>query len=41
MNQEEGRTKPLVAVVMGSKSDYATMAESLEVLKTFEIPYIV
>jgi len=39
MNQAEDKTKPLVAVVMGSKSDYAVMAESLEVLKAFEIPY--
>lgn len=39
MNQAEDRTKPLVAVVMGSKSDYSTMAESLEVLKAFGIPY--
>ena len=38
MNQEKERTQPLVVVVMGSKSDYDVMAESLKVLKAFEIP---
>ena len=39
MNQAEDRPQPLVAVVMGSKSDYDTMAESLKVFKAFEIPF--
>lgn len=39
MKQAEDRTKPLVAVVMGSKSDYDTMEKSLEVLKAFGIPF--
>jgi len=39
MNQTQDKTQPLVAVVMGSKSDYATMAESGEVFKAFEIPF--
>jgi len=31
--------KPLVGVVMGSKSDYETMAAAVEVLRALEIPY--
>lgn len=38
MSQAKEKAAPVVAVVMGSKSDYAVMAESLEVLKAFEIP---
>jgi phosphoribosylaminoimidazole carboxylase PurE protein len=38
MSQEK-KTGPLVAVVMGSKSDYAVMEESLNVLKSFDIAY--
>lgn len=37
MNQINEKTKPLVVVVMGSKSDYEVMTESLKVLKAFEI----
>jgi 5-(carboxyamino)imidazole ribonucleotide mutase len=32
-------TAPLVAVMMGSKSDWETMRQSAEVLKQFEIPH--
>ena len=39
MNQAQEKTSPLVAVVMGSKSDYDVMAESLRVLKAFEVPF--
>ena len=38
MNQLNEKTKPLVVVVMGSKSDYEVMTESLKVLKAFGIP---
>ena len=31
--------KPLVGVVMGSKSDYEVMAAAVEVLRALEIPY--
>jgi 5-(carboxyamino)imidazole ribonucleotide mutase len=30
---------PLVAVIMGSKSDYATMRASVEILREFGVPY--
>ncbi len=30
---------PLVAVVMGSKSDYETMASAVEILREFAVPY--
>jgi 5-(carboxyamino)imidazole ribonucleotide mutase len=30
---------PLVAVVMGSKSDYETLAPAVEILREFQIPY--
>jgi 5-(carboxyamino)imidazole ribonucleotide mutase len=30
---------PLVAVVMGSKSDYETMASAIEILREFAVPY--
>lgn len=31
--------KPIVSVVMGSKSDYATLIETIKILETFKIPY--
>src|SRR3974390_3155939 len=31
--------KPLVGVVMGSKSDYDVLSAAVEILRTFEIPY--
>ena len=33
------KTSPLVAVVMGSKSDYETLAAAVEILREFEVPY--
>lgn len=33
------REKPLVAVVMGSKSDYETLAPAVEVLREFAVPH--
>lgn len=38
MNQTNEKTTPQVVIVMGSKSDYDVMVESLKMLKTFEIP---
>jgi 5-(carboxyamino)imidazole ribonucleotide mutase len=32
-------TKPLVAVIMGSKSDWETMQHAAELLKEFEVPH--
>jgi len=31
---------PLVAVVMGSKSDYETLAPAVEILREFQVPYL-
>ncbi|HKO13079.1 MAG TPA: 5-(carboxyamino)imidazole ribonucleotide mutase [Acidobacteriaceae bacterium] len=31
---------PLVAVVMGSKSDYETLAPAVEMLREFQVPYL-
>jgi 5-(carboxyamino)imidazole ribonucleotide mutase len=31
---------PLVAVIMGSKSDWDTMAHAVDVLKQFDVPYV-
>ena len=31
--------KPLVGVVMGSKSDYEVLAAAVEVLRALDIPY--
>src|SRR5690348_16290918 len=31
---------PLVAVVMGSKSDYETLAPVVEILREFQVPYL-
>ena len=31
--------KPLVGVVMGSKSDYETLSAAVEILRTFDIPH--
>ncbi len=39
MTRKESSVAPLVAVIMGSKSDWATMARAAEVLKEFGIPY--
>jgi 5-(carboxyamino)imidazole ribonucleotide mutase len=33
-------TKPLVAVIMGSKSDWATMEHTAVMLKRFEVPHV-
>jgi 5-(carboxyamino)imidazole ribonucleotide mutase len=33
-------TKPIVAVIMGSKSDWETMKHVVEILKSFGVPYI-
>ncbi|HEX4007868.1 MAG TPA: 5-(carboxyamino)imidazole ribonucleotide mutase [Acidobacteriaceae bacterium] len=33
------KTSPLVAVVMGSKSDYETLAPAVEILREFQVPY--
>ncbi|MGC2639290.1 MAG: 5-(carboxyamino)imidazole ribonucleotide mutase [Acidobacteriaceae bacterium] len=33
------KTSPLVAVVMGSKSDYETLAAAVEILREFQVPY--
>ena len=33
------KEKPLVAVVMGSKSDYETLAPAVEILREFQVPY--
>ena len=30
---------PLVAVVMGSKSDYATLSPAVEILREFAVPH--
>src|SRR5579875_1701499 len=30
---------PLVAVIMGSKSDYDTLAAAVEILREFQVPY--
>jgi len=35
----DSKPKPLVAVVMGSKSDYETLAPAVEILREFEVPY--
>lgn len=32
-------TKPLVGVIMGSKSDWETMRHACEMLESFEVPY--
>jgi 5-(carboxyamino)imidazole ribonucleotide mutase len=32
-------TRPLVGVVMGSKSDYETLSAAVEILRALEIPY--
>ncbi|HEX3661853.1 MAG TPA: 5-(carboxyamino)imidazole ribonucleotide mutase [Acidobacteriaceae bacterium] len=33
------KEKPLVAVIMGSKSDYETLAPAAEILREFQVPY--
>jgi 5-(carboxyamino)imidazole ribonucleotide mutase len=33
------KTRPLVAVVMGSKSDYETLAPAVEILREFGVPH--
>ena len=38
MNQIADKPPPLVAIVMGSKSDYEFMKETVGVLKSFEVP---
>lgn len=39
MNQSAGKPAPLVAIVMGSKSDYEVMKESAGVLKEFGLTH--
>jgi phosphoribosylaminoimidazole carboxylase PurE protein len=39
MNKNMGENIPLVAIIMGSKSDYEVMKESIGVLKEFRIPH--
>ena len=39
MNQNAGKPAPLVAIVMGSKSDYEVMKESAGVLKEFGLTH--
>ena len=39
MNQSAGKPTPLVAIVMGSKSDYEVMKESAGVLKEFGVTH--
>lgn len=37
--QGENATSPIVAIIMGSKSDYETMQHSCQMLDKFKIPY--
>ena len=39
MQQTSGQSSPLVGVIMGSKSDWETMREAAEILKSLEIPH--
>lgn len=39
MSDMKTESGPLVAVIMGSKSDWETMSHAAEVLKQFEVPY--
>ena len=39
MTMRATQTSPMVAVVMGSKSDYEVMKESIEVLVDFKVPH--
>ncbi len=39
MGAQNGNHHPLVGIVMGSSSDWPTMKEATEVLRTFEIPF--
>lgn len=39
MNDTTTRSNPIVAIVMGSKSDYEAMKESAEVLADFKVPH--
>lgn len=39
MNQQVIKSSPIVAIVMGSKSDYDVMKESAAVLKAFGVPH--
>jgi 5-(carboxyamino)imidazole ribonucleotide mutase len=39
MRRRSTRTKPLIGIIMGSQSDWATMRAAAEVLDTLEIPY--
>ena len=41
MSKETITTKPLVAVLMGSKSDWDTMKAACELLEDFQVPYVV
>jgi len=38
MSATETQTNPVVAIVMGSKSDYEVMKESAKVLSDFKVP---
>lgn len=39
MNQTTAQASPLIAVVMGSKSDYDVMQESVKILSGFAVPH--
>ncbi len=39
MAKKEKNHKPLVAIIMGSKSDWETMKEASEILKDFDVPH--
>tara|TARA_B100000674_G_scaffold57608_1_gene40165 strand:- start:6231 stop:6731 length:501 start_codon:yes stop_codon:yes gene_type:complete len=39
MNKMPQKNKPLVSIIMGSKSDYSTMKYTQDILKTFKIKF--
>jgi 5-(carboxyamino)imidazole ribonucleotide mutase len=39
MSQGKGKSKAIVAVIMGSQSDYEVMSEAVEILKEFGVPH--
>ncbi len=38
-SQKQDSPKPLVGIIMGSKSDWETMSHAAEILTTLEVPY--
>lgn len=40
-NSKSIQSKALVAIIMGSQSDWETMQHSVEILEQFKIPYLV